>query len=195
MSEPATKVKLNNQSRVKLHSTEPWKSANLIGPIFNLRQWSFYNGTIFHRVIPGLWRQGGGFDTSLIKKQFTRLSKMKANNACQQRGTWQMARTNVPDSATAQFFINYKENSFLNYTSPTASGWAMRYLWMIQGMDVVDAMADSLQATAAVIRTCLKQTSWSRKLKSSNKNPKRFFSGVQTRADTRARLNLQPVLP
>ena len=92
--------------------------------------------------------QGGGFDTSFNQKAVHASIKNEANNGLKNtRGTLAMARTNDPDSATAQFFINYKDNSFLNHTSQTSSGWGYAVFGeVIEGMDVVDAMAK--QATS-----------------------------------------------
>jgi peptidyl-prolyl cis-trans isomerase B (cyclophilin B) len=87
--------------------------------------------------------QGGGFDTDFNQKAVHDPIKNEADNGLpNKRGTLAMARTNAPDSATAQFFINYKDNAFLNHTSPTASGWGYAvFAEVIEGMDVVDAMA------------------------------------------------------
>lgn len=103
----------------------------------------FYNGTIFHRVIPGFMAQGGGFDTQFQQKPTHAPVKNEADNGLKnKRGTLAMARTNDPQSATAQFFINYKDNSFLDYSSPTSQGWGYAVFGeVVEGMDVVDAMA------------------------------------------------------
>lgn len=103
----------------------------------------FYNGTIFHRVIPGFMAQGGGFDTAFTQKAVHAPIKNEADNGLpNSRGTLAMARTGDPHSATAQFFINYKDNGFLNHTSPTPSGWGYAVFGQVtEGMDVVDAMA------------------------------------------------------
>ncbi len=143
MSESSTKVKLTTTLGdiiIALNSEKaPISSANFI----NYVNEGFYNGTIFHRVIPGFMAQGGGFDVDFNQKATNAQIKNEADNGLtNQRGTLAMARTNVPDSATAQFFINYKDNSFLNYTSPTTSGWGYAVFGeVIEGMDVVDAMA------------------------------------------------------
>lgn len=143
MSETSTKVKLTTSLGdivIKLNSEKaPVSSANFLTYVKE----GFYNGTIFHRVIPGFMAQGGGFDTSFNQKAVHAPIKNEADNGLpNNRGTLAMARTNVPDSATAQFFINYKDNSFLNFTSPTASGWGYAVFGeVIEGMDVVDAMA------------------------------------------------------
>ncbi|CAG7856037.1 Peptidyl-prolyl cis-trans isomerase cyp18 [biofilm metagenome] len=104
----------------------------------------FYNGTVFHRVIKGFMAQGGGFDTSYSQKKTHDPIKNEADNGLSnKRGTIAMARTNDPNSATAQFFINYKDNNFLDHTSPTPSGWGYAVFGeVIEGMDVVDKMAD-----------------------------------------------------
>ena len=104
----------------------------------------FYDGTIFHRVIPGFMAQGGGFTTDFTQKTVHDSIKNEADNGLTNtRGTLAMARTPDPDSATAQFFINYKDNSSLNHTSPTPNGWGYAvFAEVIEGMDVVDAMAD-----------------------------------------------------
>ena len=92
--------------------------------------------------------QGGGFDIKFDQKAVHAPIKNEANNGLKNtRGTLAMARTNDPNSATAQFFINYKDNSFLNHTSQTSSGWGYAVFGeVIEGMDVVDAMAK--QATS-----------------------------------------------
>lgn len=144
MSDTSSKVKLTTSLGdiiIQLNSEKaPVSSANFLTYVNE----GFYNGTIFHRVIPGFMAQGGGFDTSFDQKAVHDPIKNEADNGLpNKRGTLAMARTNVPDSATAQFFINYKDNSFLNYTSPTPSGWGYAVFGeVIEGMDVVDKMAD-----------------------------------------------------
>jgi peptidyl-prolyl cis-trans isomerase B (cyclophilin B) len=143
MSDTQTKVKLTTTLGtfiIQLNTEKaPVSSANFLTYVNE----GFYNGTIFHRVIPGFMAQGGGFDTSFNQKAVHAPIKNEANNGLvNSRGTLAMARTNDPNSATAQFFINYKDNSFLNHTSPTASGWGYAVFGeVIEGMDVVDAMA------------------------------------------------------
>jgi len=103
----------------------------------------FYNGTIFHRVIKDFMAQGGGFDKDFNQKGTNAPIKNEADNGLtNKRGTLAMARTSDPGSATAQFFINYKDNAFLNHTGPTPSGWGYAVFGeVIEGMDVVDSMA------------------------------------------------------
>ena len=103
----------------------------------------FYNGTIVHRVIPGFMIQGGGFSANMQKKPTLPPIKNEADNGLKNdRGTIAMARTRDPHSATAQFFINTVNNTFLNYKSKTISGWGYAVFGkVIQGMQVVDAIS------------------------------------------------------
>ena len=103
----------------------------------------FYDGTIFHRVIPGFMAQGGGFTTDFSQKETRAPIKNEADNGLLNSiGTVAMARTPAPDSATSQFFINLSENSFLNHTAPTQQGWGYAVFGsVVEGMDVVEAMA------------------------------------------------------
>ncbi|MBT9486576.1 MAG: peptidyl-prolyl cis-trans isomerase [Rubrivivax sp.] len=98
-----------------------------------------YNGTIFHRVIPDFMVQGGGFEPGLKEKPTRAPIPLEARNGLSnQRGTVAMARTMVPDSATAQFFINLKDNSFLDAAnSRDGHGYAV-FGRVVAGMDVVD---------------------------------------------------------
>ena len=100
----------------------------------------FYDGVIFHRVINGFMIQGGGFDVNMKQKATDAPIKNEANNGLgNDKYTIAMARTSIPDSATAQFFINVADNDFLNHTSPTPSGWGYCVFGkVVSGMDVVD---------------------------------------------------------
>jgi cyclophilin family peptidyl-prolyl cis-trans isomerase len=98
----------------------------------------FYNGTIFHRVIPGFMIQGGGMDEAMQEKQTRAPIKNESGNGLSnQRGTIAMARTNDPNSATAQFFINLVDNANLD----TYGGGYAVFGKVVGGMDVVDAIA------------------------------------------------------
>jgi len=103
----------------------------------------FYDGTIFHRVIPNFMIQGGGFNDQMMQKTTQDPIINEADNGLgNDRGTIAMARTQDPNSATAQFFINHKNNDFLNYTAPSIQGWGYCVFGKVtDGMDVVDAIA------------------------------------------------------
>ncbi|MEL5848771.1 MAG: peptidylprolyl isomerase [Candidatus Igneacidithiobacillus chanchocoensis] len=103
----------------------------------------FFDGTIFHRVIPGFMIQGGGFTEKMQQKPTGNTIKNEADNGLKnERGTLAMARTNDPHSATAQFFINLTDNDFLNFRSASGSGWGYAVFGKVTaGMDVVDAIA------------------------------------------------------
>jgi cyclophilin family peptidyl-prolyl cis-trans isomerase len=103
----------------------------------------FFDGTVFHRVIPGFMIQGGGFGMNFVQKPTRAQIKNEASNGLvNARGTVAMARTNVVDSATAQFFINLKANDFLNHSAPDPGGFGYAVFGrVISGMDVVDKIA------------------------------------------------------
>lgn len=100
----------------------------------------FYNGTIFHRVIDGFMVQGGGFESGMVEKENGAPIDNEAQNAKpNKRGTIAMARTNDPHSATSQFFINVKDNDFLNFTAANSQGFGYcAFGEVIEGIDVVD---------------------------------------------------------
>jgi cyclophilin family peptidyl-prolyl cis-trans isomerase len=102
-----------------------------------------FKGTIFHRVINGFMIQGGGFTTDFVQKKTRPPVQNEANNGLKNDvGTIAMARTSDPQSATAQFFINHKNNDFLNYTGPTPQGWGYTVFGkVIKGVDVVNKIA------------------------------------------------------
>jgi len=100
----------------------------------------FYDGTIFHRVIPNFMVQGGGMLPDMTEKPNKASIKNEANNGLKNlKGTVAMARTNEPHSATSQFFINVKDNDFLNFSSETPQGWGYAVFGkVIEGMDVIE---------------------------------------------------------
>ena len=102
----------------------------------------FYDGTIFHRVIDGFMIQGGGFTADMQQKKTNATIKNEADNGLSNDNyTIAMARTPAPDSATAQFFINVKNNDFLNFSAPTSQGWGYCVFGkVVEGMDVVDTI-------------------------------------------------------
>ena len=101
-----------------------------------------YSGTIFHRVIADFMIQGGGFDTGFQQKPAPDTVENEADNGLKnKRGTIAMARTSDPHSAGAQFFINTKDNGFLNHSAKTQQGWGYCVFGKVtEGMDVVDAI-------------------------------------------------------
>lgn len=101
-----------------------------------------YDGTIFHRVIPGFMAQGGGYDAQYQKKSVHEPLQNEAHNGLKNtRGTVAMARTNDPHSATAQFFVNVADNAFLDHRGKTPDGWGYAVFGTVaSGMDVVDKM-------------------------------------------------------
>jgi len=103
----------------------------------------FYPQTIFHRVIPGFMVQGGGFDADMSEKKNKSPIKNEAGNGLKNsRGTLAMARTNVVNSATSQFFINLKDNDFLNHSGKDAASFGYAVFGsVVEGMDVVDKIA------------------------------------------------------
>lgn len=110
----------------------------------------FYDGTIFHRVIPNFMIQGGGMTPGMKEKKTHPAIKNEADNGLKNmKYTLAMARTNDPHSATAQFFINTKDNDFLNFRAPSGSGWGYAVFGkVIEGADVVDAIEKVKTANA-----------------------------------------------
>lgn len=135
-------VELNtNKGRIVLElNTEkaPKTAANFLEYVRD----GFYDGVIFHRVIDGFMIQGGGFDENFKEKATRDAIENEADNGLSNDvGTIAMARTQAPHSASAQFFINVKNNSFLNHTSKTAQGWGYAVFGkVVEGMDVVEAI-------------------------------------------------------
>jgi len=99
-----------------------------------------YDNTVFHRVIPGFMIQGGGFEPGMQQKPTQAPIANEANNGLKnQKYTLAMARTGAPHSATAQFFINTKDNGFLNFSAETQQGWGYAVFGkVVAGQDVVD---------------------------------------------------------
>jgi peptidyl-prolyl cis-trans isomerase B (cyclophilin B) len=115
-----------------------------VANFLKLAEDGYYTGTIFHRIIDGFMVQGGGLDENMAPKPSgTDPIQNEANNGLNNdRGTIAMARTMEPHSATGQFFINHKDNDFLNHTAETAQGWGYTVFGtVIDGMDIVDLIA------------------------------------------------------
>ena len=115
-----------------------------VANFLKLAEDGYYTGTIFHRIIEGFMVQGGGLDENMAPKPTnTDPIQNEANNGLKNdRGSIAMARTMDPHSATGQFFINHKDNDFLNHTAETPQGWGYAVFGsVIDGMDVVDQIA------------------------------------------------------
>ena len=117
----------------------PEKAPKTVANFISYVEDGFFDGTIFHRVIPNFMIQGGGFTEDMQQKETKAPIENEANNGLHNDiGTIAMARTGNPHSATAQFFINTKDNDFLNYTSPTQQGWGYAVFGkVVEGMDVI----------------------------------------------------------
>jgi len=121
----------------------PDKAPETVKNFLNYVETKYYDGTIFHRVIPKFMIQGGGFTSDMKQKSAGAPIKNEADNGLKNdRGTIAMARTGDPHSATAQFFINSVNNDFLNHKSKTQQGWGyVVFGKVISGMDVIDAIS------------------------------------------------------
>ena len=127
----------------------PKTSANFL----NYVKSGFYNGTIFHRVIDGFMIQGGGFSSDLVQKPTDAPVASEANNGLKNNTyTIAMARTSDPDSATAQFFINVKDNEGLNYPNAMGNGYTV-FGKVISGMQTIDAIRKVPTMVAPAPRT------------------------------------------
>ncbi len=109
-----------------------------------------FDGTVFHRVIPGFMIQGGGFTADMLQKPTKPPITNEADNGLKNgRGTIAMARTSDPHSAGSQFFINLKDNDFLDHKAKTPQGWGYAVFGeVVEGMDVVDAIAQVQTGTS-----------------------------------------------
>ena len=140
MANPKMTIKTNlGEFEVELDAGKaPLSTANFLQYVKD----QHYHGTVFHRVIPGFMVQGGGFDKSFNQKPTRDPVKNEAENGVKNlRGTLAMARTNVVDSATSQFFVNLKDNSFLDH-GDRDFGYAV-FGKVTGGMDVVDKIAET----------------------------------------------------
>ena len=141
-----------NHPKVQLHvrdfgvitlELDPDRAPATVANFLNYVNSGHYDGTIFHRVIPGFMVQGGGFDSEMRQKPVQAPIRNEADNGLRNDNyAVAMARTSDPHSATAQFFINIAPNTFLNHTAPTASGWGYAVFGKVtDGSEVVDKIA------------------------------------------------------
>jgi len=139
MSNPQVELHIKNFGVVTLELDEakaPKSVANFLAYVAK----GHYDNTVFHRIIPGFMIQGGGFAPGMDQKPTDGPIDNEGNNGLKNtKYTVAMARTNAPHSATAQFFINAKDNTFLNHTAPSAQGWGYAVFGkVVSGTDVVD---------------------------------------------------------
>ena len=139
MSNPKVELHIAGYGVITLELDQE-KAPKSVENFVNYVKKGHYDRTIFHRVIPGFMVQGGGFEPGMAQKPTDAQIDNEANNGLKNNNyTVAMARTNAPHSATAQFFINIKDNDFLNFTAPTASGWGYAVFGkVVGGTDVVD---------------------------------------------------------
>jgi len=130
-----------NKGTIRIELDEknaPESSKNFIAYV----QKGHYDGTVFHRVIKGFMVQGGGFEPGMKQKPTDAPIQNEAGNGLKNdKYTLAMARTSDPHSATAQFFINTKDNDFLNFKAPSGSGWGYAVFGkVVSGQDIVDTI-------------------------------------------------------
>ena len=120
----------------------PKNAPQSAGNFINYVKTGFYDGLIFHRVIPGFMIQGGGMTPDMVEKPKNAPIQNEADNGLKNlRGTLAMARTGEPHSASSQFFINVADNAFLNHRGKSFEGWGYAVFGqVVDGMDVVDAI-------------------------------------------------------
>lgn len=118
------------------------KAPKTVENFLNYVKSGHYDGTIFHRIIDGFMIQGGGMDADMKEKATNAPIENEADNGLKNdKGTIAMARTQDPHSATSQFFINVKDNDFLNHTGKNMQGWGYTVFGKVtSGMDVIDKM-------------------------------------------------------
>jgi len=139
MSNPQVELHIANQGVVTLELNAE-KAPKSVANFLHYVNKGHYDNTIFHRVIPGFMIQGGGFEPGMKQKACDEPISNEANNGLKNNSyTVAMARTSDPHSATAQFFINVADNSFLNHTAISAQGWGYAVFGkVIAGTEVVD---------------------------------------------------------
>ena len=137
-ADPAPKVKLATSMGDIVVELNPDKAPKSVANFLQYVREKHYDGTIFHRVIDGFMIQGGGFTADMVQKPMRAPIPLEAANGLKNdKYTLAMARTSAPDSATAQFFINVKDNAMLNAPQPDGHGYAV-FGKVVEGQDVVD---------------------------------------------------------
>ena len=144
-----TMVKMETNQGTIMLELDADNAPNTVANFLTYAKEGFYDGTIFHRVISNFMIQGGGFTEDMNQKATHDPINNEANNGLKNNtGTIAMARTGDPHSATAQFFINVKDNDFLNFSSETPQGWGYAVFGKVtEGMDVVNKIKDMSTTT------------------------------------------------
>lgn len=139
MSNPQVELHLANYGVITLE-LDAEKAPNTVANFLSYVNKGHYNNTIFHRIIPGFMVQGGGMEPGMKEKKGDAPINNEANNGLKNLSyTVAMARTGDPHSATAQFFINIADNTFLNHTAPSQQGWGYAVFGkVVAGTEVVD---------------------------------------------------------
>ncbi|MBB3175985.1 peptidylprolyl isomerase [Variovorax sp. Sphag1AA] len=139
MSNPQVELHIKDNGVITLELDQA-KAPKTVENFLNYVNNGHYDNTVFHRVIPGFMVQGGGFEPGMSQKPTGAEIQNEANNGLKNDNyTVAMARTSAPHSATAQFFINVADNSFLNHTAPSAQGWGYAVFGkVVDGKEVVD---------------------------------------------------------
>jgi cyclophilin family peptidyl-prolyl cis-trans isomerase len=136
----APRVELTTSKGKIVIELDPAKAPTTVKNFLTYVNEGFYTDTVFHRVIPGFMIQGGGMTANMNQKpNHAPIAIESSNGLKNMRGTLAMARTNNPNSATSQFFINTIDNDFLNYKGPSNPGYTV-FGKVVEGMDVVDAI-------------------------------------------------------
>ncbi len=143
-------VKLNTNYGTIVLEMETEKAPQTVANFLQYAKDGFYDGTIFHRVIDNFMIQGGGMMPGMVEKQSRDPIKNEADNGLSNAvGTVAMARTPDPHSASAQFFINVADNTFLDHRAPTPEGWGYCvFARVVDGMDVVNKIKGVQTGTA-----------------------------------------------
>jgi len=133
-------IKLNTSMGTIVIELDSEKAPNTAANFLQYARDGFYDGTIFHRVISNFMIQGGGMQPGMVEKETRAPIENEADNGLSNvEGSIAMARTQDPHSATAQFFINVADNTFLDHTAPNAQGWGYCVFGkVVDGMDVVE---------------------------------------------------------
>jgi peptidyl-prolyl cis-trans isomerase B (cyclophilin B) len=144
-------VLVTSQGRITL-SLDEQKAPKTVANFLDYARSGFYDGTIFHRVIPGFVVQGGGMLPGLKAKRGNAAIRNEADNGLKnRRGSIAMARTGDPHSASSQFFINLRDNAALDFKSANAANWGYCVFGEVtEGMDIVDAIAKAKTSTSGM---------------------------------------------